>query len=251
LFDTESAEAVHDALAAMADSSFDPSVAGAVGGDFRQSSWRDRVAEFLRSHGFDLGINHHGQAFFSVMDTTVGSTAFSFTPDTILAGSVQFPTRLPVENEVRFVHTPNYLTPLGLLTPEPESRLPRDTVSADWLSGLQVVRDEASITALGGSPRGRRRSAIQEYTLSRNGAQSAAVAQRRLDLLSPPNGRIEVSFALSIKHGCDVELGQLVDVEHWDLPWAGSRKCRVMRIEEDMDGLTLQITVRDVDDLVA
>jgi hypothetical protein len=25
----------------------------------------------------------------------------------------------------------------------------------------------------------------------------------------------------------------------------------VMRIEEDMDGLTLQITVRDVDDLVA
>jgi hypothetical protein len=251
LVDTPSAEAVHDALAAMADSSFDPSVAGAVGGDFRQSSWRDRVAEFLRSHGFDLGINHHGQAFFSVMDTTVGSTAFSFTPDTILAGSVQFPTRLPVENEVRFVHTPNYLTPLGLLTPEPESRLPRDTVSADWLSGLQVVRDEASITALGGSPRGRRRSAIQEYTLSRNGAQSAAVAQRRLDLLSPPNGRIEVSFALSIKHGCDVELGQLVDVEHWDLPWAGSRKCRVMRIEEDMDGLTLQITVRDVDDLVA
>jgi hypothetical protein len=48
-----------------------------------------------------------------------------------------------------------------------------------------------------------------------------------------------------------VELGQMLDVEHWDLPWTGSRKCRVMRIEEDMDGLTLQITVRDVDDLVA
>ena len=250
LFDTDSFEAVHDALAAMADSSYDPAIAGAVGGDWSQQSWRDRVAEFCRSFGYDIGINNHGQVILSVLDTTVGTSAFSFTTDQILAGSVRFPTRLPVENEVRFVHTPNYLTPLGLFTPQPEARLPRDTISADWLSGLQTIRDEASIAALGGGTRGRRRSAIQEHTLSRSAPQSSAVAQRRCDLLSPPNGRLEVAIGLSIKHGCGVKLGQVGEAEHWDLPWTGSRKCRVVRLEEDMDDLVITPTIRDVDDLV-
>lgn len=250
LFDTDSFNAVHDALVAMADTGYEPAIAGAVGGDFQQRSWRDRVAEFCKSFGYDIGINHHGQAILSVLDTTQGGSVFSFNTDTILERSVQFPTRLPVENEIRYVHTENYLTPLGLETPEPERKLPRDTVSSRWLSGMQVVRDQPSIDALGGSPRGRRRSAIQEYTLSRNAAQSAAVAGRRRDLLSPPNGRIEVALSLSIKHGCELELGQVGDAEHWDLPWTGSRRCRVVQLEEDMDGLTISPTLRDVDDLL-
>lgn len=250
IFDTDSFNAVHDALVAMADTGYEPAIAGALGGDFQQRSWRDRVAEFCKSFGYDIGINHHGQAILSILDTTQGGSVFSFNTDTILEGPLRFPARLPVENEIRYVHTQNYLTPLGLLTPEPESRLPRDTVSSQWLSGMQVVRDQASIDALGGSPRGRRRSAVQEYTLSRNAAQSAAVAGRRRDLLSPPNGRLEVAIPLSIKHGCELELGQVGDAEHWDLPWQGSRRCRIVQLEEDMDGLTITPVLRDSEDLL-
>ena len=73
-----------------------------------------------------------------------------------------------VENEVPYVYRRNYVTALPDLAPTTGSRLPIDPFKGDWLSGLQKLRDEASITALGGDPRGRRRAERQEYTLVRD-----------------------------------------------------------------------------------
>jgi hypothetical protein len=188
----------------------------------------------------------------TILDRTASAGVAAYTPAEILQNSVQVDARAgAVENEIRYVYEPNYVTTLPALTPEQQTRLPLDPFSGRWHSGLQTIRDEASITALGGSPMGVRRSQVQEYQLVRDAATADAVAAERLVLMSPPNGRAEVAFDLSLRHGASLELGDIIEVEHWDVPWTGSRRCQVRRLELDLDQLRVTVTARDVDDLLA
>ena len=84
----------------------------------------------------------------------------------------------------------------------------------------------------------------------RDADTAALVASDRRDLLSPPNGRMEASFDLSLRHGYDVRLGDILSVEHWDLPWAGTRRCQVRRLTTNLDDLIISIGIRDIDDLL-
>lgn len=227
--------------------------AGVVGADFRQQSWRDVVADFCRSFGMDVGINRHGQCVLVKLDVSAtGSGATAFTPSEILEHSVTVDHRLDaVENTIRYVYARNYKTTLPDLTPAEGARLYRDPYDGEWGSGLQILDDSTSITNLGGDPKGVRRSQLQEYHFVRDSTTADAVAQERLDLLSPAQGRVEASFDLSLKDGCALELGDLITVEHWDLPWTGSRRCQVRGLATNLDDLTIRVTARDVDDLLA
>lgn len=245
---TATFEAVHDICDALG-----YVVAGVIGADFTQASWRDRVAEFCRSFGFEFGQNRHGQAMIDKLDVTAtASGAPAFTPDQILEHSVTVDHRLDaIENSVRYAYAKNYKTALPDLTPAEGSRLYRDPFDGEWGSGLQTTEDSGSISDLGGSPKGIRRSALQEYTMVRDATTADAVADERLALRSSAKGRAEITFDLFQKHGCDLELGDLITVEHWDLPWTGSRRCRVLGLTWDLDAYTIQVVAQDVDDLLA
>jgi hypothetical protein len=91
---------------------------------------------------------------------------------------------------------------------------------------------------------------VQEYTLVRDQTTADTVAAERLALHAPPNGRAEVSFDVILRDGWAVELGDIVTVDHWDLPWTGARRCHVRGVTLDLDALTLTIAVRDVEDLL-
>lgn len=251
LFDTESFEHVHTVLNALA-YAVSPTIAGAVGFDGQQN-WRDIIASWCRQFGFDLaGANRHGQVMAVVLDTTdEASDAPLFDESTILEGSVvPDDGTLQTENVERFVYRRRYDDPLPSLTPQQDARLPNDPFKAAWLSGEQNVQDDPSIAALGGGTRGLRRSQVQEYSLVRDEATANLSATARLDLLSPQNGRLEGAVGLSLRHGCDLELGDIVQLKHWDLNWTGYRRCQIRRLVWDLDALTISVGWRDVDDLL-
>lgn len=227
-------------------------VAGVLGHDYAFQSWRDRVAEWCRNFGFEVGTNRHGQVVLVILDRD-GSppTAATLTPATILEGGCQVTMRNDaVENIVPYVYARNYVSAIQRLNPEPQARGLRDPVETGWVSDRLELVDEASVTALGGHPRGERPARVQEYTLVRDETTAERVATERLELRAVPNGRAEVTFDLVLRDGWALELGALVSVEHWDVPWAGPRRCQIRGVELDVDALTLTITVRDVEDLL-
>lgn len=252
LFDTASFEAVHSALIANADG-FEPHIAGAIGFE-GQKNWRDIIADVCRNFGFEIGTNRHGQVMATTLDRVETSPPASprlFDESQILESSVEPDDgALQVENRIRYVFKRRYDDPLPSLTPEQESRLPNDPFKADWISGEQSVTDGPSVVALGGGLRGLRRSQVQEYGLVRDSNTAVMAAQTRRDLLSPPNGRLEGTVALSLRHGWDLELGDVIALQHWDLNWTGSRRCQVRRLRLNLDALTITVGWRDVDDLL-
>jgi hypothetical protein len=248
ILDTDTFGAVATILTAL-----DYKFAGVFGGDFEQRSWRDNLADALRSVGAEFYSNRHGQGCMSKLDVSAtGSGATAFTTKQILEGSVNVDQKLDaVENTIRYLYKPAYKGALPDPTPVEGSRLFRDPYDGKWGSGLQVASDSASITDLGGDPKGVRRSRPQEYYFVRDTDTADALAAERLALRAPAGGRAEVSFSTLLKYSCDVELGDLVTVEHWDLPWTGARRCRVLAKETDLDEMVERLTVQDVDDLLA
>jgi hypothetical protein len=200
-----------------------------------------------------VGTTRHGQIMLTMLDRTDAASSAPIVDESIiLERSVSVDLREgDVENEIRYVYRPNYVATLPDLAPPPATRLPLDPYAGDWLSGLQQIRDEASITALGGGRKGLRRSEVQEYTLVRDPYVADAVAAERLDLLSPPNGRVEATFTARITPGYAWTLGRILNVKHFDLPWTGTRRCQVRRMATSLDAMTITFTVRDVDDLLA
>lgn len=227
--------------------------AGIVGSDFQQRSWREPVADWLRSFGGDIGTDRHGRGMLAKLDVSdAAASAPAFTESEILEGSVDIDQRLDaVENVIRYVYAPNYKGALPDLTPTEGSRLYRDPYDGDWGSGLQTDQDDGSIDDLGGDPKGIRRSEVQEYRFVRDSTIAAALAAERLALRAPAAGRAEVSFDLLLRDGADRELGDIVTVTHSDLHWTGARRCQIRAIETDFDEMTKRLTVRDVDDLLA
>jgi hypothetical protein len=248
VLDTDTFGVVADILTAL-----DYKFAGVFGGDFEQRSWRDNLADALRSIGAEFYTNRHGQGCLSKLDVTAtGSGATAFTTKQILEGSVSVDQKLDAcENTIRYLYAVAYKGALPDLTPVEGSRLFRDPYDGKWGSGLEIDSDAASITALGGDPKGVRRSRAQEYYFVRDTDTADALAAERLALRAPAAGRAEVSFSTLLKYSCDVELGDIVTVEHWDLPWTGSRRCRVLAKETDLDEMVERLTVQDVDDLLA
>lgn len=247
LFDTASFAAVHaicDALGLEA--------GGVIGSSYVQASWRDVIGDICRQFGFDLGQNRHGQVMAAMLDRASTATiAAAFTPNEILEHTVDVDLRAgAVENEIRYVYDQQYASALADLTPIEGSRLPKDPYDGKWASGLQRLQDSASITALGGGTTGLRRSRVQEYSLINLEAVALAVATQRLDLKSPPKGRPEVRFSVIVRDGDTIELGDIVTLEHWDLPWSGSRRCQVREIDDDLDEHVIRPLVRDVEDLL-
>jgi hypothetical protein len=248
ILDTATFAAVHTITNALS-----YKFAGVVGWDFQQHSWRDNLADMCRSVGAEFYTNRHGQGCLSKLDVSAtGSGATAFTTQQILEGSVSVDQKLDaVENTERYVYKRAYKGALPDLTPVEGSRLYRDPYDGEWGSGLQTDEDSTSITALGGDPKGVRRSRVQEYYFVRDSATADALAAERLALRSPAGGRAEVTFNVSLKYSCDVELGDLVTVTHWDCPWTGSRRCRVLAKDTDLDQMEERLTVQDVDDLLA
>ncbi len=225
--------------------------AGVVGDDYQQRTWRDPVSDWLRSFGGDIGIDADGRTMLNKLLAWAGGAVFAYTTQHIHDGTVVIDQKHDaVENTVRYVYAKHYKGALPDVTPEEGSRLFRDPYDGRWVSGLQTVANASSISTLGGDPKGVRRSQVQEYAFTRDQATADAIAAERLDLRAPAGGRAEVTFEVLLKYACDRELGDLVTVEHWDLPWTGSRHCQIRAIEDDFDEMCTRLTVRDVHDLL-
>ncbi len=248
ILDTDTFATVHTRCAALS-----YVIAGIIGDDYTQRGWRDVVADFCRNFGFDVYVNRHGQGCINKLDTSsTGSGATAFTASHVHAGSMRVDQRLDaVENTLRYVYAKNYKTALQGLAPTVGARLYREPYDGKWGSGLQTITNSTSITNLGGTPKGVRHSRLQEYDLVRDQATADAVAAERLALRAPSSGRAEVSFDVWSKDGCDVELGDIVTLNHYDAPWTGTRRCQVRAIEVNFEEWTIRLTVRDVDDLLA
>ena len=230
-------------------------VAGVLSHDNTFISWRERVAEWCRNFGFEMGINRHGQVILNILDRTLGhASARRFSPALILDDGVDVRLRTDaVENIVPWMWEPNYLTTLQRVNPEQGARGLRDPHESGWIAGYegrQESRNDASIARLGGAPVGERRAPVQEYSLIRVKAMASRVAAERLAINSLPNGRAEASFRVLLRDGWDVELGDIILLEHWDVPWSGARRCDVREVRVDLDDLSVTITARDVDDLL-
>ncbi len=228
---------------------------GVLGHDLQFESWRDRWAVWLRHLGYGAatGTNRHGQVILAMLDRSESySSATAFGPDTILERGCEVNNRDDaVENVIRYVSRQNYKTKLQSLNPGEGERGLREPYDGPWLYTPDAIEDSTSITALGGTPRGRRQSAIQEYGLTRNEATADALAAERLDWLKLANGRAEVTFDLSLRHAFGLELGDVITLEHWDLPWSGARRCWVRGLAHNLDTHVVTVRVWDVDDLLA
>lgn len=249
LIDTTTFEAVHDILDGL-----NYKLGGVLGHDLQFESWRDRWARWLRHMGYDAatGSNRHGQLILAKLDrTNAYSSALAFDEATILDRGVRVQNRDDaVENVIRYVSQQNYRTKLQGLNPAEGERGLRDPYDGPWLYLPEPIEDSTSIGDLGGEPRGRRRSAIQEYGLTRDTATADGLAQERLDWLSPANGRAEIDFDLSLRHAWNIELGDVITVEHRDLVWSGAHRCQVRGLAWNLDTHEVTVTAWDVEDLL-
>jgi hypothetical protein len=250
LIETTSFEAVHDILDDLG-----WLLGGWLGHDLQYQGWRDRWAEWLRHMGYGAatGTNRHGQIILTRLDRSDAySAATAFGPDTILERGCRVDNRDDaVENYIRYVSQRNYKTKIQALNPAEGERGLRDPYDGPWLYMPQPLTDSTSITALGGDPRGVRRSDIQEYGLTRDTDTADGLAAERLDFLKPANGRAQIDFDVSLRHAWEMELGDVITLEHWDLQWTGARRCQVRGLDWNLDTHVVTVTVWDVDDLLA
>jgi hypothetical protein len=243
VLDTTSFEDVHDKCEELGYAS-----AGLVGKD-RQLRLRDVIARFCRSFGFDLGINRHGQVMLAMFDrgnAYADAPVFSDLRD--ILGSLEVDANTDTfENVIRYVHTPALRTALPDLTPTTGARLPKDPAAEGWLSGTQSLSDAASIAAIGEE----RESDILELDFVRDADVAYVVANERLKLRRRP--RPDVTFTVTVARGLDVELGDVIKVTHFEgvsaTGWT-ERRVQVRRIVIDLQQLTVQLTCRDVHDLL-
>jgi hypothetical protein len=223
-----------------------------LGHSYKQITLREALKQFCRSGDFSVGINRHGQIILSMLDitATVGTVTFTDQSD-ILKDSFRINPRLDnVENRVRYAYKRNYLKTIQQPNPEIGSRLPREPFDKDWLSGTQTLNDTTEQTNLGEV----RSSQLLELEMVRDQSTADDVAARRLALRKPSNGRAEATFSSTLSKGYSVELGDLVNVTHFQgigsTGWTNKR-CRVLRIVDDLDQFTRTFTVQDIDNLLA
>jgi hypothetical protein len=135
------------------------------------------------------------------------------------------------------------------LNPDTDERLPREPFDKDWLSTRLTLNDTTEQGLLGET----RTSPTLELELVRDANWATDIAQQRLDLRSPSNGRAEATFSVRLTKGYNIELGDLVKVTHFQgigsTGWT-NRRCQVRRHEVDLDRFTVTLTVRDIDDLL-
>jgi hypothetical protein len=222
-----------------------------LGHGYKQITLREAIRQFCRSGDFAIGVNRHGQIMISMLDVTATAGTVTFTDQSdILKGSFRInPCLDAVENRVQYVYKRNHLRSLQQVNPVEGSRLPREPYDKDWLSGLQTLDDATEQTALGEV----RASQVLELEMVRDSVTAADVAARRLALRKPSNGRAEATFTSTLSKGYGVELGDLIEVTHfqgigasgWD-----AQRCQVRRIVDDLDEFTRQLTAWDVDNLL-
>jgi hypothetical protein len=230
-----------------------------LGYDYQFVSLRWFFEQIPISWDIEPFISRFGQVAATFLDRT--STASGVPHDTdehdILEGSFSINAKpFAVENVTQYVYRRNYVKALQQLDDPEGTRLPREPFDEEWLSGVQTITNSTSVTALGGTPRGRRKSQVQKMELTRHQGTADAVAQRRNDLRSPANGRAEATYAIQLQKADTAELGDLRKVTHpeglgtngWE-----EQRVQIRAIEEDwnIDEMCAYLTVRDVDDLLA
>lgn len=222
-----------------------------LGHGLRQIPLWTAIGQFCRSSDLDIFVNRHGQVAVTMLDrTATASGAPLFTDvDDIVRDSFRIdPKTDEVENKVPYVYRRNYVPALQQLNPKPGERLPREPYDGVWLSGLQSVSDGTSIAAIGET----REAQLLELEMVRDEATADDVAEQRLALRRNP--RPVATFALRLNRGLALELGDIVKVTHFqglgDEGWL-ARRCQVRRLTCDLDRLTVTVTVRDVEDLLA
>ncbi len=224
-----------------------------LGHSFRQVSLRDLIEQFCRSGDMDIGVNRHGQIIATMLDRTSTASGASLFTDMvdIIAGSLTInPKTDEIENQIRYVYKRNYAPALQQLNPDVDTRLPREPFDGTWLSGLLTIEDATSIADIGET----RASALLELEMVRDENTAVDVAEQRLALRAPANGRAVATFTVPIGRGIGVELGDIVKVTHFQgigsTGWA-ARRLQVRRHEVNLDAMTVTITGRDVHDLLA
>jgi hypothetical protein len=227
-----------------------------LGFNYQFITTREFLAQAYISWGIETFINRYGQIAFTILDRS--ATASGVPTDTavfdILKGSFSIdPHREDIENATRYVYRRNYVKSLQQLDNPEGTRLPREPFDADFLSGVQEVTNATSVTALGGTPRGRRESDVLQMELTREEAVATAVMALRNAIRSPANGRATATYSITLQKADDVELGDLRKVTH---PWGTSstgwsaRRCQVRAITEDWNDMTAELEVLDVEDLL-
>jgi hypothetical protein len=224
-----------------------------LGHSFKQITLREAIKQFCRSGDFDIGINRHGQIMLTMLDrTSTASSAVTFTDQSdILKGSFSIdPCLDAVENRVNYVYARNYLKTLQQLLTEEGTRPPREPYDGTWKSGLQTLNDTTEQTALGET----RASQTLELEMVRDQDTADDVAAQRLALRKSSKGRAEATFDCTLSKGYNIELGDVIAVTHFQgistTGWS-ARRCQVRRHVVDLDKLTVKLTVRDVDNLLA
>lgn len=225
-----------------------------LGHGFKQITLRDEIAQFCQSGDFDLGQNRFGQIMLTMLDrTSTASTATTFTDaNDIIKDSFSIdPKTDEVENRIRYVYKRKYVPELQQLAPAEGTRLPGDEFNADWFSGLKILDDTTSQSAVTGIGE-IRESQLIEFEMVRDPLTAADVAAQRLALRKTP--RAVAVFDTTIPKAANVELGDIIKVTHFQglgaTGWT-DRRLQVRRIEVDLSTLLITLTCRDVHDLLA
>ncbi len=228
-----------------------------LGHSHKQTTLREVLQQAYVSGTIEIFASRLGQICATTLDrTSTASGVPHYTAEAdILEDSFTIdPKTDAVENAVIYYYKRNYITTLHQPTPQEGARLPQAPFKADWLSDKQEVIDATSITALGGEPKGRRESQPQLMEFVRHTATADDVAAQRLALRKHVNGRAEARFEIPLQRCDTVELGDLVKVTHpqgiGSSGWVAKR-CQVRRIREDWARMVAELTVLDVDDLLA
>jgi hypothetical protein len=224
-----------------------------IGGDFQTHGVRQVIGDFCTSGDFDLGVNKHGQLFLTILNTFSAHPSAPVVDDqhNIIKGSFRIEPKFDeIENEIQYVYERNYIQTLGGATQTEEAIAHREPFDGKWWSGLQKIRDDTSVTNMGGDPRGLRKSQLLQLHCIRLQAIADDIAQRRLDLRK--NRRAAALMAVRLE-GDDIELGDIVKVTDFQglgpTGWT-EKRCQVRRHIFGVDQRAVQLVVRDVDDLL-
>jgi hypothetical protein len=155
-----------------------------------------------------------------------------------------------IENEIQYAYERNYIRSLGGSTQEETAIAFREPYDGKWWSGLQTITDEDAIDDLGGRPRGVRKSQLIGLSCVREQATADSVAAYRLLLRK----RMRVLGTVAVRLlGDDIELGDICKItdfqgigpEGWQ-----EQRVQVRRHIFGMDQRLIQLTFRDIDDLL-